>query len=329
VKSVADYVEYGSLATVPGPLRCEEVTQWCFPLQADPERLEELCRSVFAEPTGGEIDLRPLSSRVLLTLGRVGRIVSEQSPFSTMGWSPEGQAAIWVPVGRFREEGEKLIAQEMLMFTPYMWVDNPISLSSGREMYGFPKAFGWVELPAEDGVAGDLRLDVFGMDFEREEAPSRRPLVRITRGERVHELTDVAWSALRDIGRHLRRLPERDDGGSLRFGLHFAESMLQDARERGVRQVFLHQLRSVEDGKVAALQQVTEATYHVTAVRGAPLEHEYAIDLSPLDSHPIGRVLGLASQRTRHAFRTESRFVLRAGSVRWDASTIASAASGP
>jgi len=43
------------------------------------------------------------------------------------------------------------------------------------------------------------------------------------------------------------------------------------------------------------------------------------VDLSPLDSHPLGAELGVASQVTRYAFRTESQFVLETGSVAWDA----------
>jgi hypothetical protein len=324
---VADYVEYGSLATVPGPLRCEDVTQWCFPLEADPQRLDALCRKVFAETTGGELDLRPLGSHVIFTVGRVGRIVSEQERFSSMGYSPEAQSAIWIPVGRVREDGEELVAEEILMFTPYMWVDNPISLASGREMYGFAKAFGWVELPAGGEAGASFGLDVFGMDFERDEAPSRRPLIRIERGERVHELAGVAWSALLDVGRHIRHLAAGDGRGSVHLGMRFAESLIDDMRAGGVRQVFLRQLRAVEDGRHAALQQVTEASYRVTKMRGAPLEHEYSLELSPLDSHPLGEELGLSRQLTRNAFRTESEFVLETGGVLWDGATPMSRSS--
>jgi hypothetical protein len=325
---VADYVQYGSLATVPGPLRCEGVTQWCFPIKADRDRLDALCRRVFTEPTGGEVDLRPLGSHVILTLGRVDRIVSEQDSFSTMGWSPEGQSAIWIPLGRVSDHGEELVAEQMLMFSPYMWVDNPISLASGREMYGFPKAFGWVELPAPGEEETAFGLDVFGMDFARDEAPSRRALVRVARGERVHELSGIAWSALLDVGRHLRHLLEGNGGKSVRFGLRFAESLVHDVGTSGVRQVFLRQERAIEDGRQAALQQVTEASYRVTSMRAAPLEHEYSMDLTPLDSHPIGTELGLASQVTSCAFRTESQFVLETGSVVWDARAATSAHAG-
>jgi hypothetical protein len=301
-----EYVEYGSLATVPGPLRCLGSTQWGFLAEADHERLEALCRRVFAEPTGGEIDLRPLGSHVLITLGRIERIVSEVAPFDRMGSSPEGQAAVWIPVVRDRS-----VAEELLMFTPYMWVDNPISLPSGREMYGFAKAFGWMELPDADSAPAGL--DVFGMDFDRDETPSRRPLLRLEPGDRV-DLAELAWTGVLDLARHLR--------GSVQAGLRLAESIADDLRKGGVRQAFLYQMRSPEDGRRAALQQVTEVAYRVLRFSGRPLRNEYRLTVSPLDSHPLGAELGLHDQTIQYAFRTESDFVVEPGRVLWDSGSV-------
>ena len=60
-------------------------------------------------------------------------------------------------------------------------------------------------------------------------------------------------------------------------------------------------------------------------MRGAPLEHEYSVELSALDSHPLGKELGLSARQTaRYAFRTKSEFVLETGSVVWDAATAGS-----
>jgi hypothetical protein len=302
-----DYVEYGSLATVPGPLRCLGSTQWGFMAEADHDRLDALCRRVFAEPSGGEVDLRPLGSHVVVTLGRIERIVSEVGPFDRMGSSPEGQAAVWIPVGRVP------VAEDLLMFTPYMWVDNPISLPSGREMYGFAKAFGWMELPDSD--AAPAGLDVYGMDFGRDETPSRRPLLRLEQGDRV-DVAELAWANLLDLARHLRKPVD------FRAGLRLAESIADDVRKNAVRQAFLHQVRSPEDGRRAALQQVTEVPYRVLRFRGRPLGREYRLTVEPLDSHPLGAELGLADQTIRYAFRTESDFVVEAGRVLWDSGSV-------
>jgi hypothetical protein len=282
--------------------------------------LEALCRRVFFEPTGGAVDIRPVGRHVLLTLGHIDRIVSEVAPFHSMGWAAEGQSAIWVPVTSVRPRGDHLVAEELFMFTPYMWVDNPISLPSGREMYGYPKSFGWATLPASIADAGSLSLDVFGMDYGRDETPTRRPLIRLERGKKVHQLADMAWSAAIDVARHFRHAVERAPGEAVRPGLRLAESFARDVRAGGLRQVFLHQVRSVEDAGRAALSQVTAAHYRVLSMGARPLEHEYTVTIEHLDSHPLGAELGLGNQATRDAFRAESDFVLDAGQVLWSSS---------
>ena len=314
-----DYVDYGPLSTVFGPLRCTGANEWVFALEADQDKIEALCRKVFTDPTGGEVDVRPLGRHLLLSLGRVDRIATEVAPYDRMGWSPESQVAIWVPVARVSKHGDRLVAEDLLMFTPYMLVDNPISLASGREMYGYPKAFAWALLPEPGADGPTLGVDVFGMDYDRDQAPTRQPLIRIQQGERVHELADAAFSGLLDIGRYLRHIVESGPGRAVRPGLHFAEDLIRDVRAGGLRQVYLKQVRAVENGEKAALQQVTEAGYALLRLRGAPLEHEYAVTIEPLDSHPLGVELGLENQTTIWGFRAEADFTLGPGRVLWDA----------
>ena len=58
----------------------------------------------------------------------------------------------------------------------------------------------------------------------------------------------------------------------------------------------------------------------MNSLKGAPLEHEYTVEISELSSAPLVRELGLASQSTtRWAYRTETSFTLGTGSVLWDA----------
>jgi hypothetical protein len=314
-----DYVEYSSLATVPGPLTAHGATEWGFALEADDAKLEALCQKVFAETTGGEIDIRPLGHHVLLTLGRIDRLVSDLPPFDSMGWSPEAQVDIWVPAARVERDGDDLVAVELLMFMPYIWIDNTISLPAGREMYGYPKAFGWAVLPEEGTEETTFGIDVFGMNFGGDESPSRRPLIRIERGDHQSNLAGISFSGLRDIGRHLRDLFESEPGESVRPGLKLGAQLIDDTFDRRLRQVFLKQIRAVEDGHKAALQQVTTANYRILDMSGDGLDHEYQCTIEELDSHPLGKELGLKSQTTHFGFRTEADFRLETGRVLWDA----------
>jgi hypothetical protein len=64
------------------------------------------------------------------------------------------------------------------------------------------------------------------------------------------------------------------------------------------------------------------SSYRVLRVRGRPLEREYRLTVSPLDSHPLGPGLGLGDQTIRSAFRTESDFVVEPGRVVWESGSV-------
>jgi hypothetical protein len=272
--------------------------------------------------------VRPLGRHVFLTLGQIDRIVSELPPFDTMGWSAEGQAALWVPVARVSAGGGngRAVADELLMFTPFMWVDNPISLPSGREMYGFEKSWAWMDVPAAGGDESSFGLDVLGMDYDQNETPARRPLIRIERREKVHELAHTVWSGIVELGRHFKEVIEGRPGEAVRPGIELAHTLAADLRGGGLRQVFLQQLRSIEDGNRAAFQRVTAARYELLGFHGAPLEHEFEVTFSVIDTHPLYDQLGLTSQSTALGFRTESEFRLLPGEVLWDGAARPAAA---
>lgn len=315
-----DYLEYGPrVATVPGPLTAYGATEWGFSLEADPEKLKALCKRVFADTTGGAVDIHPLGHHVLLTLGRIEKLVSNVPPFDTMGSAPESQVDIWIPAARVRKEGDHLVAEELVMFVPYIWIDNYISLPSGREMYGYPKSWGWSLLPEEGADETSFGLDAFGMNFGQCDIPSQRPLIRVERGNPVHEYADITLDSLRDIGRHLEHLVRHGPGKAIWPSLRLGEQLFKDALAHRLRQVFLKQIRAVDDGHKAALQQVTEASYKLSEISGKALEHEFKCTIEPLDSHPLKEDLGLVSpQTTDRGFRTESTFTLETGRVLWD-----------
>src|SRR5439155_1167057 len=213
------YVDYGGLATCPSPVDCDDATLYSFILDADHGRLAALCERVFSAPSGGDLDLRPLGRHVMLTFGNVEQIKPQLEPWCQMGHVSERQVALWVPVVAVRSRQGRPIAMSLGWFVPYMWVDNPISLTGGREIYGYNENWGWVELPM--------------------------------------------------------------------------------------------------DGERASQQKITDAGVTVKRISGRPLLGEFEFTLHHLDSHPVGRELGVQSQVTRLAFEIEMDFVLDDGQVLW------------
>jgi hypothetical protein len=349
------YVDYGALATAPGPLMCDRARLYCFLLRTDRARVQRLCDRVFKQPTGGALRYIVLrSAPVILSFGTVAGLRSLHPAHSDRGSASEPEAAIWVPTIAQRYEAGRYVDEHLAIFMPYLWVDDPIAFASGREVYGFAKTQGWMHrLGDPRGPAGSrppdppesLVLDVYGVsDYGPASEMGRQRLITIRR-------------------RGARRggpAPEADEelveGGDLRsLVAHFGSQLdpsfdidvLQSARRhRGplhgklggavgarvatlaellsqqvVRHVFLKQFRDAEHGELAVLQQVVEARSSVSpqaSLRWRRLRGAYELSVNRLASHPLADELGLAPEQTvRLAFAAEFGFRMEPGVVRW------------
>lgn len=289
-----DHVEWGALATVPGPLRCLRVRERGFVVEADEGRLRALCDKLFTGPSGGAVRLEPFGHHLVLAWAEATTITSLVPPWDAMGSSPEATLSIWVPVER--ESGD------LSLVMAGIYLDNSISLASGREMYGFPKAWG-------RPVMGDdaCSLDVYGLDYGKGEAPARHPLLSVTRGEAHGRRRGGIWSDLRELA------------GDLADVAGVGRTLLETIGTHSFTQLLLRQIRDVEDGTKAALQQIVELPYTFANVSGGLDLHHWALTVHPLSSHPLEQELGLASQTAFAAFDVELDFTIEPGRVVWDA----------
>jgi hypothetical protein len=312
------YVEFGGLASAPGPLQCDDTTLYVFGLQGDHAKLDALCRRVFTTPTGGAMDYRPLGDSVLVTIGVVGAIRPTLEPWRSMGAVREPQVGFWIPVARVKRDGDQLVGQDFGMFCAAMMLDNPISLLSGREDYGYPKSMGWSEMPADGDLAAPFTVDVFGMDFGTGEQPSRRRLVELTPvGDELSE-AELALGDILSVGEWIKDVLF-DDEPDVELGLHFAVEFARALHAHRVNQVFLKQVRATEDGREADLQQVVVAPAVTRNITVSQLDHDYDLTVQHLDSHPLYDELGIADQRVTLAMRMHFDFLIEAGQVRWSA----------
>ena len=313
-----DYVEFGGLGSAPGPLQCNDTALYVFGLQADHAKLDALCQRVFNTPTGGAVDYRPLGDNVIVTFGVVGSIVPGYEPWHSMGSVREPQVGFWIPVARVKHEGDRLVGQDFGMFCAAMMLDNPISLLSGREDYGYPKTMGWSEMPAD--AARDttpFTLDVFGMNFAPDEHPERRRLMDLTPTGDPSE-TELILDDIKAVARWFKAMLFDRPGVDL--GLHFALEFGKALRDSAVNQVFLKQIRATADGRRADIQQVVVAPAITKNIKISQLDHDYELKLQHLDSHPLQDELGIVPEQTvTLAMKMTFDMLITAGTVRWAA----------
>jgi Acetoacetate decarboxylase (ADC)/Flavin containing amine oxidoreductase len=309
------FVEYGGLTTIPSPYRSENATLHGFWARADGTKLDALCRRVFAEPSGGAADFRAIGEHIMVTWGQIPTVSSLDPAFSDLGSVDENQVAVWVPVVRVREQIPGVpVPESFAMFVPYIWLNNPMSLTTGREVLGYAKSWG-VPRFAAAGADAPFGLDAFGLREDGDQA-GLHPLLAVTgegdeaaRGGPLLTLHDVVWHAVAEL------LP----GGVEHLDLGFAlpAELLADIAGNRLRSVFLKQIRAVEGASSAALQQITETSYIVRRLRAWPLSGPYRLAVHPMVSQPLARELGLEDQTLDLAYRCEMDFDVRDSRVLW------------
>lgn len=311
------HVDYGGLATCPSPVACTNSTLYAFFLKGNRTRLLELCQRVFDGPSEGQVDVRPLTPYVMLTFGNVEKIEPQLSPWSRMGYATESQVAFWIPVAVVR----RAAVVQLGWFVPYMWVDNPLSLAGGREIYGFNKNWGWIGLP-DDRNPAKFSLEAYGGNYDLHEPAGRHALIKVTAAKRGALATgEECWSRLSDVVAAAQRTltgPGTDTASDPELAL--PGSIFGDILHlEGAPQFYLRQFRSVEDGRQASPQQITSSGVTVKKIAGRRLRTTFDFELEPLDSHPVAAELGVKSQSTPAAFELKMDFVLENGKVLWEA----------
>jgi acetoacetate decarboxylase len=307
-----EYVDYGALMTPPAPFKSMDTELWGFWARADGDHLTALCDKVFREPTGGAVRCRPLSRYLMITWGRIGQVDSMTPPYDRRGGVGEPQVAIWVPVAVRDPTSSR---ERFAMFIPYLWLSNPMSLATGRELFGYPKSGGKPEFPDVDGGPQTWKLSVFGLDYGPGNlADWDQPLLEVVQGDAVEGAEDELDS-LFDVASHAAGEIFTDDDlvGDAEIGLSLAEDILRD-----LPNVFLKQFRSVQDGLLVAFQQVTQADYEITRLSARPVLNEHRLTVHKLDSHPVTAELGLDDQTLGPAYRVEMDFNVGSGHVLWD-----------
>jgi len=314
VRRLPRYVEYGGLTTCPSPVDCTETTLYSFFLKGDIRLLERLCRRVFREPSCGRVDVRPLTRYVMLSFGLIERAQPELEPWSKMGWATEAQVAFWIPVARVRCG----IAEQIGWFVPSMWVNDPISLSGGREIYGYNKGWGWVGLPIAPGVPGHFTLEVYGGNDDSGRPAGRAPLIEIT-ASGVVEAGAERWRELQGaVAEASRFLSDPEIAAERSFEV--PDSVYEEIVSlKGPPSFFLRQFRAIADGRRADGQQITRSSAAVQRIAGFTLLPDFRFDLKALDSHPVAAELGIASQHVPFALEVQTDFVLADGDVLWRA----------
>lgn len=264
------------------PYRQHGCALYTFALPAVRARLQAIVDRFLVAPSQGRLQPRIAADHVLLYFCDFARSRSLAPDDARRGWLGERECGLWIPL---HIAGSPTPA----FFTHAMFVDSGPAMCSGREVLGFPKEIGLLQVPRDPARAASLTLDALVLGDDRS-CPGRwLPLLEL---ERVEAPAASPPEPLRAAALRWAGLLGVDGPGAL-------------ARLLGGRADFynLKQFRDCADPTRACYQAVVRASATLRGgLRVAPAG-EYAYRIHPRTSHPFAEALGVPAEgRTRGVF---------------------------
>ncbi len=315
-RPIHPYLEYGGLSSVPGPFRCRDAKIVVMPLKADATALDDLCSSVLGAPAGGPAYER-VGKFVLLSFGSM-TVASEstltsplfKTTYASMGASAESHVALWVPVVARDRGGPSAATDRYAVYLPVMWVDNPVSLVGGREIYGIAKQWG------RPAISPDYRrctLDVYGGAFGATRMSGPHRLLDIVPGNGAHpvEMARLAAEEARQMTRDgLRQLT---DGQVDLPGATLLHTVATDLVNHQIDQVAVRQLRTpADDGADGSAPELIGLTTRFHSMSHEILGHGFHVTVTPVASHPLREMFGVSTQEAAIGVQVNADFTLSA-----------------
>ena len=118
------------------PFTFTDVKMTVFPLQANLGRLDQFCDS-YLNQARKIAQFKPFLPFIYLIILDYGRM---SAPATQTGWVAQREVAFGVPLCWMEpDENGEMAFKDFAFTTPFIFVDNELSLSTGREVYGWPK----------------------------------------------------------------------------------------------------------------------------------------------------------------------------------------------
>ena len=114
-----------------------DVVTQIFPLKANVGRLQDFCDTYLNLSEDAPLYFKPVVPWVLMQVVDYGRMAVTSK---NVGWFSQHELAFGVPLGCYKKEKNQWTFTDWAMVFPFIFVDNPLSMSGGRKIYGWSKS---------------------------------------------------------------------------------------------------------------------------------------------------------------------------------------------
>jgi hypothetical protein len=281
------YIDRSGEQVYPPPFSAANVGFFGFAVLAERSALQAMCDRYLNAPMGGGDRFTPALSHVLFVFNTMDALRAQSPGWQDRGWFPEQEAAVWVLVA-------DRVGEQLFWFHPYMLVDNSYALAMGREIYGFPKALGWFDIPRGPQAPAQLSVETVAVRTFAPETQGERALLFSVRqdGSSRPVRTGSGFGQLRELLQELAQLAGIERGFFAKLGL--AEHLFEDLLAGKMPMVFLKQMRDGAEPTRACYQAIQEVQASLVKLIDARIYPQgYVVDIEDLASHPIRADLGL------------------------------------
>src|SRR5579862_621341 len=194
------FVNYGSRLTEAPPVYCQKVAQYVFLIPVDAIgwiALHDLCRRAFYDVT---FDASTNNAFVTCAPAAYEDTSGQEQhrlilQFNIIGWvggdlkvgTAETEVLIHVPV-TYSIDGHDAGGA---FFTPYMWVNNSPALVSGREVYGYAKAFAKTTIDLDPTDHHLKSANVNTLSVLKSDTMEPADILNVTETPNVHSVNEL------------------------------------------------------------------------------------------------------------------------------------------
>lgn len=302
-----------------------KLSGWLVP--ADLDAQQKMVDRYLNAPMGGAsgFTYRAMMPAVMFAIAPIAATRSMTEPDSGFGYTPETDVAFWALVGRGHEANGRWVLDALLWFLPYVFVDVPMTMATGREVYGYPKELAYLTWPQGPHDPLVLRAETMVLPvYSPQTKLVRAPIVEVTKtreeagiAARLGETFGSLAHAFAHLGAEALEHP-RDD-------LDVLGALESSLGKLEIPMVFLKQFRDVVDPRAACYQAIVESPARLSSIPiGWPTLHEVAITVYDYASHPIATELGLGTPtngsltvKVPFGIEVHFDFVVELGQIMW------------
>jgi hypothetical protein len=299
----------------PLPYSASDVKMFGFVFEADHDKLVTLINDALNLEANDVQHYYPVSHYVMVTFVDLGRSVATTPPYNGYGYFVAREVDFWVLTAGMKKILGEWVIDPLLpaFYCPFIFPNNPLAISVGREIYGYPKQQGDVNMPTDPhNIDQPFTLDTLAIQkFSPDSLLKMERLLDITPSGDV-QATREDWTSTSDIFKH---------GSSVLPGwAQHVETDLEGLFDIPIPQVLLKNFRAADSTTEACYQAVVEYPAEIERFSGGGLLHgDFNLTLNHYDSLPIADLIGLNSQKSLFQFWMNIDMNLPTGKVVWRA----------